>query len=193
MIDASLRDGTRQLTEETLPGIAAYSAGSGNLGSSRRGMQEGIAERGYLDRASDVGSTMRGNAYNQGLGLAERQGNVGLDTLANAATMHRNEEGLPLAQAGAMNDILLPIGEAFKRTDTENVKKGNLDDVLLSQLLFGGGSGSGSGTGTGAGLIEGIINGVTGGGAVGTGTGTGTGSLAAMVALAAVRVRLSAV
>ena len=142
MIDASLRDSTRQLTENTLPGIAAYSAGGGNLGSSRRGAAEAIATRGYEDRAADVGASMRGQAYSQGLGISERMGNVGLNTLTNAATIHRNEEQLPFLQAEQMKNIILPIADAFKTT-TET-KEGNLEGVLLDALLFGTGEGGGA-------------------------------------------------
>jgi hypothetical protein len=70
MVQASLRDPYRQLTEQTMPGIASSAVGSGNTGSSRRGIAEGIAQRGYGDRAADISSQIRFDAYNQGLGFA---------------------------------------------------------------------------------------------------------------------------
>ena len=72
MIDAASRDVTRNLYENQLPGIAAYSAGSGNLGSSRRGMQEAIAQRGAADRIGDIASGLRGDSWRQGLGYANQ-------------------------------------------------------------------------------------------------------------------------
>ena len=50
MIDSASRDISRNLYENQMPGIAAYSAGTGTMGSSRRGAQEAIAERGAADR-----------------------------------------------------------------------------------------------------------------------------------------------
>lgn len=73
MVGAATRDVSRNLYEQQLPGIAAYSAGSGNLGSSRRGMLEGIAQRGAADRVADIGAQMRGGAYQQGLGIAANE------------------------------------------------------------------------------------------------------------------------
>lgn len=68
-ITAALRDPYRQLTEQTLPGIAMEAQASGNA-PSRRYMMEAIARRGYEDRAADVSAAMRGNAWNTGLGMA---------------------------------------------------------------------------------------------------------------------------
>jgi len=47
-------------------------AGTGNSGSSRRAVMDAIATRGAADRVADIGSTMRGQAYSQGLGLANQ-------------------------------------------------------------------------------------------------------------------------
>lgn len=73
MVDSASRDVNRNLYEQQMPGIASYSAGSGNLGSSRRGMLEGIAQRGAADRVADIGAQMRGQAYGQGLGIAANE------------------------------------------------------------------------------------------------------------------------
>lgn len=69
-IDAASRDVVRNLNENDLTGNAALAAGTGNSGSSRRGVMDAIAMRGAADRVADIGSTMRGAAYSQGLGLA---------------------------------------------------------------------------------------------------------------------------
>jgi len=70
MVGAAVRDVGRNLYEQQMPGIAAYSSDTGNLGSSRRGMLEGMAQRAAGDRVADISAQMRGNAYNQGLGIA---------------------------------------------------------------------------------------------------------------------------
>jgi hypothetical protein len=69
-IDAASRDVVRNLNENQLTGNAAMAAGTGNSGSSRRAVMDAIAVRGTADRVADIGSTMRGQAYSQGLGLA---------------------------------------------------------------------------------------------------------------------------
>lgn len=69
-IDAASRDVMRNLNENELTGNAALAAGTGNSGSSRRAVMDAIATRGAADRVGDISATMRGNAYSQGLGLA---------------------------------------------------------------------------------------------------------------------------
>jgi hypothetical protein len=68
-IGAVGRDITRNLTEQVKPTIAANAAATGNSGSSRRAVQDAIAERGAADRMADVSAQMRGSAYNAGLGF----------------------------------------------------------------------------------------------------------------------------
>lgn len=80
-IDAASRDVVRNLNENQLTGNAAMAAGTGNSGSSRRAVMDAIAMRGTADRVADIGSTMRGAAYTQGLDLANRT------ALANQSAM----------------------------------------------------------------------------------------------------------
>lgn len=68
-INAASRDVVRNLTENVKPTIAANASMTGNSGSSRRAVQDAIAERGAADRVADISAGMRGNAYNQALGF----------------------------------------------------------------------------------------------------------------------------
>ena len=70
-IDAALRDPTRQLTEETLPGVNSHAAATGNTNSSRTGVAEGVARRGYEDRAADTAAAIRADAYKTGIGASQ--------------------------------------------------------------------------------------------------------------------------
>ena len=72
-ISASTRDIYRDLNENQMTGIASNSVGTGNAGSTRRGVAEAIAQRGADDRASDVAAGIRSNAYNQAVGVAANQ------------------------------------------------------------------------------------------------------------------------
>ena len=68
-IDAVGRDVRRNLTEQVKPTIAANAAVTGNSGSSRRAVQDAIAERGAADRMADISAGMRGSAYDKALGF----------------------------------------------------------------------------------------------------------------------------
>ena len=84
MIDAASRDVSRNLFENQLPEINNSASMSGNTNSSRAGVAEGIAKRGAADRIGDIGSTMRGDAYSQGLNMAQSQHNQNFANGLNA-------------------------------------------------------------------------------------------------------------
>lgn len=71
-VDAAMRDSRRAVSEQALPQIARTSSLTGNIGSSKRGISEGIVERGLADKTADVSSTLRGDAYTKGLALSEQ-------------------------------------------------------------------------------------------------------------------------
>lgn len=78
-VTAAMRDATRSVNEEALPSIARNAAASGNQFSSRKGIAEGIVQRGLAEKTADVSANLRGNAWSQGLAQAEgaRQFNAG--------------------------------------------------------------------------------------------------------------------
>jgi hypothetical protein len=63
-VTGATRDIFRNLQENQLPGIGSQAAGTGNSGSSRAGVAEGIAVRGAMDRGSDVAANIYTNANN---------------------------------------------------------------------------------------------------------------------------------
>lgn len=105
MIDAASRDVTRNLTEDVLPGINRLGSATGNTNSTRTGVAEGIALRGAQDRIGDIGAQMRGDAYQQGLGLAEQSRganmNARLNALTNAGNIYGNAFGQGLQGTAA--------------------------------------------------------------------------------------------
>ena len=90
MIDANSRDVTRNLTEDTLPSIDRSASGTGNINSSRAGVAAGIARRGAEDRIADISASIRGNAYNQGLSMAQQDRAQNLSALGSAANAYGN-------------------------------------------------------------------------------------------------------
>ena len=94
-IGAATRDIGRSLYEQQMPGIAAYSGGTGNLGNSRRGMLEAQAKRSAFDRAGDIAAQMRGNSFNQGI---QQAGQVA----GQNAQMAYGNQGMNLQAAGGL-------------------------------------------------------------------------------------------
>lgn len=73
LIDAAMRDDYRNLTEKTLPGINMASSGGGNINSSRAGMADAIANRGFSDRKADVSAGINQSLMDQSLNQQNRQ------------------------------------------------------------------------------------------------------------------------
>lgn len=129
-IDAASRDVTRNLNENQLTGLDLSATGSGNMNSSRTGVAQGIMQRGAADRIGDIGATMRGNAYQQGLGMAQSQYNTGVNQMMGA-----NGQLLSAGQFGAdqignginlgygAGDAMARAGAGFQTQD-QNVLNG---------------------------------------------------------------------
>jgi hypothetical protein len=73
LVNAAMRDDKRQLTEQTLPGINMTSSGGGNMNSSRAGMADAIANRGYDDRKADVTAGIQQNLMGQSINQQNQQ------------------------------------------------------------------------------------------------------------------------
>lgn len=67
LINASSRDVTRQLFERDLPGVNRAAAGSGNINSTRAGVESAIAQRGAADRLTDLSSNIRSSFFDKGV------------------------------------------------------------------------------------------------------------------------------
>lgn len=105
MIDAASRDVTRNLYENQIPGLNEAATGSGNMNSSRAGVAQGIMERGAADRIGDISAAMRGQAYSQGLGLAEGARTSNMGFLGQAAGGYGSVYGQGLGATAQGNDM----------------------------------------------------------------------------------------
>lgn len=78
-IDAQVNDAmltARQTARDvTMPGISQNAAVTGNTNSSRRGIAEGMVERGLAQQATNLGANLRSNAFKDGLSLASSNAN----------------------------------------------------------------------------------------------------------------------
>lgn len=85
-IDAVGRDISRNLNENQMTGLDLAATGGGNMNSSRTGVAQGIMQRGAADRLGDISAQMRGDAFGQGLGMAQAQYNTGMGQQLGANT-----------------------------------------------------------------------------------------------------------
>jgi hypothetical protein len=114
MVDAATRDAGRGLYEGALPQSARSSAISGNTNSSKSAIRDGILERGYQDLRGDTSANLRGQAYEQGLNLAQQQrqheDQAGLERLSGFGSL-----GLGAANQGmtGLNDSVQAMSNLF--------------------------------------------------------------------------------
>ncbi len=71
-IDAALNDVSKTLATD-IGGINQAAAGSGNINSTRAGVMEAQARDNAANTAANLSSSMRMNAYNTGLGMAQSE------------------------------------------------------------------------------------------------------------------------
>ena len=91
MIDAAMRDDRRNLQENVLPSINQAASASGNTASSRAGVAEAIANRGYDDRRADVTAGINDAFTARSLGQQNTQ---------------FNQQGSALQGAGSANNAI---------------------------------------------------------------------------------------
>lgn len=131
-IDAANRDVSRILNEQTLPGIDRQASAAGSLNSSRAGVAAGIAQRGAADRMADTAATIRGNAYSQGLTLAQQDRQNQLSALSNIIGDY---SGLASSGLSALSQGTA-LGTAANNTITANDAALQADQQGLDTAAF---------------------------------------------------------
>lgn len=143
LIDASGRDVTRQLYENQIPGINRSASGTGNINSTRAGVQQGIAERGAGDRLADMSNSIRSQFFGQGLNMAQNQYNQNLNNMlnANAGLLNAGTYGSSLVNGGqayANNNFNLgnAAGGVFQNQNQNelNANKAVFDESMANRL-----------------------------------------------------------
>lgn len=182
-IQAAQRDTMRNFSEQQMPGLDNSASASGNMNSSRTGVAQGIMQRGTQDRLGDISSQMRGNAYQNGLGMAQSQYNQnGSQQLnANGQLLSAGNFGRIATDAGlnagySANDALTRAGMGYQTQD-QNTINGNITGFkdkqntgldLVNKYMqgvngsFGSQTQSQSGGGLG-GALQGAMTGLSGG------------------------------
>lgn len=180
MIDAAGRDVSRQLNEQTLPGLNRQFSGTGNTNSTRAGVESAIAQRGASDRLTDMSNSIRGNLFNTGLTQGQNQYNQNLQNslaannqLYNAYNVGQN--GLQNAQqlaTGYFNQGNTAGGLYQNQNQNElnaqlaafNEANNNPLDFIQKYMQSVGGSygGTSTGTSTAPETGGGVMGGLTG-------------------------------
>ena len=157
-IEAATRDDVRNLTENLIPNIDRQAVASGNMGSSRAGVAQAVAQRGTEERISDTSAAMRGqatqNALNQAMGIAS--GNVqqqlaGVGGMGNSANQYFSAAGNygnvmtgTLGQIAGINQMTQGAAQADKIGERDY-----LYNLLGKYANIAGGIGGMGGTQTG--------------------------------------------
>lgn len=115
LVQAAMRDSTRQLNEQTLPGINMAASGSGNVNSSRAGVADAVARRSYDDRMADVTSNIQDNLASRY--LTQNQNQFANQMNANQALANTYNQGFGMG--GNIANMMTGAGNAFQ-TDAQN-------------------------------------------------------------------------
>jgi hypothetical protein len=177
-VNDAMLNATQTARDVTLPGIQQNAAASGNSDSSRSGIAQGLVERGLAEQSANLGATLRNNAFQTGLGLAQttNNNNNGLDlTAANSAAAQGTSAANTGSNvySGALNNT--GVANNINQTNYGN-NVGNAYAALQPYMsLFGGtnwgsttnasGSSATAGTGTSntqnnPGLLSNISSGI---------------------------------
>ena len=108
MIDGAIGDVNKGFQRDQ-GGINSAASGTGNINSSRAGVMEALALDDAMDRSGNISSTMRGNAYENGMnrsmlqdsqGMAERLSSIGALSSTGAMGADMLTAGLNTSQSG---------------------------------------------------------------------------------------------
>src|SRR5512139_20549 len=128
MVAGAMRDANQEYTDVQNPAAVRFAAGSGNINSSAPAVQQGIVERGLAQKAGDISATLRGNAFSQGLNLAQNQ--AAADTQARLGALFGLTNGGNAATNSAIGAGTGSVGQAtglwnIANTGAQNLNAGN--------------------------------------------------------------------
>lgn len=113
IVKAAMRDDYRNLTENTLPGINQNASNSGNVNSSRAGMADAIANRGFDDRKADVSADVMRQLRGESTASQNQQF---MDRMA-ATEGQANAFRTGVNAIGTAGDFMTGAGQGFRNYD----------------------------------------------------------------------------
>lgn len=142
MVNSATQQGMRTYNEQFMPQLNAAAAGSGNMGSSRAGIAQGVAQRGIAENAMNVGANAVNNLFNQGNNMNLANANLELNTMGQNLNAANAMAGMGLAGAGlqAQADQLtqsglntnLAAGDIMQQ-DSQNQINADMDEYNYNQ------------------------------------------------------------
>lgn len=121
IVDGQMLDTRRNLTENILPTLGANAAASGNLGSSRRAIAEGVAMRGLGEREAGLKAGLAGQFLNMEQGVSDFNANAKNQALNRGATAASSLGNF--AMAGA--DLDTRAADLARRVGQDQMAVGN--------------------------------------------------------------------
>lgn len=145
LVDAALRDSTRNLQENTLTSIGLGASSTGNTNSSRAGVAEAIAGRDYLDRAADTSAGIKDRLAKDYLNQNQNQfqnqmaANQGLGNVFNTGFGMGSDSANMMTQSGAayQKDLQNQYNDDRRRFEGVRDFASNVYSDYNSQLLKG--------------------------------------------------------
>ena len=141
LVDSAMRDSRRNLNENTLRGIDINASASGNANSSRAGVADAVAARGFADREADVTAGIQDRLL--GRSMDAQQGR--LDNMTNANANLGNLYSSGFNQGTTSNEQMLNAGGILQKdlqnqyTDDRSNFEGNRDFAMNQYTNFNAG------------------------------------------------------
>lgn len=131
VVDAAMRDITRQATEGTIPNLYRGAAASGNLNSDRTALAQGVIERGLNDKRADIYADL----YSQGLNAAQGDMNARSRDIAAAGALYDTMLGKGVGSLGAGSEMATSGYDSANRYASvfQQNNQGNLDNAFQKQ------------------------------------------------------------
>jgi len=135
-MQSAIRPLTQNYQENVLSGITDQAVQAGQVGSSRQGIAEGIAARGYMDQVGDITNKMAYSDYN-----------AGMDRMGNAVNQAGNVANLGLIPS----NIIGQVGAENQNAPWQQL--GKYQSLMGRPTVLGGGGSSTGGTSSALGWL----------------------------------------
>jgi hypothetical protein len=118
LLDAAMRDDTRRLQEQTLPGINQSAMASSNVNGSRAGVADAIALRSYDDRRADVGANIQQQLMDRSIQQQNQDYSNAVSANNNLASIYGNAFGMQ----GQIGDRMAGAGAGLQAREAAELQ-----------------------------------------------------------------------
>lgn len=131
IVNALMRDDTRQLNEQTIPTINLNASGTGNTNASRSGVAQAIENRGYDDRRTDVSNDVFNQLRSTKLAEDNAQFGRGINALTRAGAANQDiRSAYTLGADGAAGGLNTAFGSGG------NTRQFDQEEMDANKALF---------------------------------------------------------